>query len=66
MSTEILLTCPHCKQPGFTARGLTAHWCKALGSRRLSLADRQAAAQSAGTASSSLSPVTKKPWKNQT
>lgn len=41
--TEILLTCPHCHQANFTKRGLAAHWCQALGTRRLSLADRKAA-----------------------
>lgn len=43
MSTETLLICPHCNQPNFTKRGLAGHWCKALGSRRLSIADREAA-----------------------
>ena len=55
MSAEILVTCPYCQRRGFTVRGLTAHWCKALGSRRLSLADRKAAAAQA--AQSSISPT---------
>lgn len=36
MSTEILVTCPHCQQAGFTTRGLKAHHCDKLGGMRLS------------------------------
>lgn len=55
--SEILITCPHCGRRGFSERGLTAHWCKALGSRRLSLADRKAARAAALATPLSPSPM---------
>jgi hypothetical protein len=34
-TTEIIVTCPHCQQAGFTARGLRNHWCQKLGKNQI-------------------------------
>jgi hypothetical protein len=44
---EILLTCPVCKQPGFTLKGLGAHRCKAQAREKLSLKNIQQAVRDA-------------------
>ena len=61
---EILLTCPVCKQPGFTLEGLGAHRCKAQAREKLSLKNIQLAIRAAsglGVPPSGGSPSTAQP-----
>jgi hypothetical protein len=47
-TTELLLTCPACRQTGFTAAGLSRHRCRAKpGRARLTLAELHQAGQAA-------------------
>ena len=62
MSTDTLYTCPSCQRSGFTARGLGAHECQALG-RRLTPRERLAIA---GHAPASDLPPTSSPMTQTT